>query len=68
MTGISNPWANPLEKQTQVNKVPANPGPCVTAIPSMFCKETPASTIALQTRKFSKRSCSLEANSGTTPP
>ena len=68
MTGILNPCANPFEKQTPANKVPAKPGPFVTAIPSKLLNEIPASSMARNTSEFKRRSCSLDASSGTTPP
>src|SRR5215510_14540840 len=50
------------------SREPTRPGPCVTAIPSMAWKFTPAVAKASPTTSLIFSRCSREASSGTTPP
>ena len=68
MIGIFNPCDSPFAKDTPDNKVPINPGPCVTARPSRLERDISASFNVSDTIWFNSLSCSLDAISGTTPP
>ena len=68
MKGLFKLNAKDFAKFKPTDKHTINPGPAVTATPSISDRSLPLSLIALFTIKSIFSICDLAANSGTTPP